>query len=264
MGKVVELLAGQATAPGAAITAVTMAAGITNVVRSVNQDQNPSLLTLWSDNQAAGIIRVMSPRMANNNQGIHLDTVIGQLDPIIPISLGQKLYSQDTLNIGISGSAVAGDLEGAALLIYYPDLPGANGNFISLEDYKSRVTNIMTNRNAIVAGAGGGFTGAAALNATENMFKANKDYAILGYTCSAQCTAVRMIASDLGNIGIGGPGNIVNRAMTANWFIRLSEMTGLPLIPVINSANVGGILVDVMQDENAVAVAIAWIFAELD
>lgn len=264
MGKVIELLAGQATAPGAAITAVTMAAGITNVVRSVNADQNPFLLTLWSQSQAAGIARIMSPRMANNNQGIHLNTVVAQLDPIIPISLGQKLYSQDTLNIGISGSAGAGDFEALACLLLYPDLPGASGNFISLDDLKSRTSNIMTNRNAIVAGAGGGFTGAAALNATENMFKANKEYAILGYTVSAACAAVRMIASDLGNIGIGGPGNIVNRSLTANWFIELSKATNLPLIPVINSANVGGILVDVMQDENAAAVAVCWIFAELD
>ena len=264
MGKVIELLAGQATAPGAVITALAMGAGCTNVVRSVNQDQNPYLLTLWSDNQAAGIIRVMSPRMANNNQGIHIDTVIANSDLLLKPNLGQKLYSQDTLTLGISGSNVAGDFEGAAFLVYYPDLPGASGNFITPEDALSRATNIMTNRNAIVTGAGGGFTGQAALNATENLWKANKNYAILGYTVSAACTAVRMTASDLGNIGIGGPGNVLHRDKTADFFIDLSNSLNLPCIPVINSANVGGIIVDVMQDENAAAVNVAWIFAELD
>lgn len=264
MGKVLEVISGQATAPGAAITALAMGAGNTNVIRSFEGDNAPRLITLWADNQVAGIVRAMSPRMANNNQGIHVDSMIGNLDPLIPISLGQRFYSQDTLTLGISGSAVAGDLEGAGFLIYYPDLPGANGMFISPDDAIGRSTNIMTNRTVIVTGAGGGYTGQMALNATENMFKANKDYALLGYVAQVQCTTVRLIASDLGNIGIGGPGNIANRALTSEWFLHISRKTGLPLVPVINSSNVGGIIVDAMQDENAAAVNVSWIFAELD
>jgi len=264
MGKVLELLTGQATAPGGTITPVTMGAGNTNVIRSFSVDNNARLLTLWTDSQAAGIVRVISPRLANNNQGIHLDTVIGNVEPLVPIGSMQKLFSQDTLNIGISGSAVAGDLEGVGLLIYYPDLPGASANLIGPEAVKSRMTNLMTNRTAIVTGGGGGYTGQMALNATENMFKANKDYALIGYTVSAQCTSVRMIASDLGNLGIGGPGDVAHREFLSRWFYNLSVLTGEDLIPVINSANVGGIIVDACQDENATAVAVSWIFAELD
>ena len=264
MGKVLEMICGQATAPGAAITALAMGAGNTNVVRSFEAGKEARLITLWADNQVAGIVRAMSPRMANNNQGIHIDSIIGNLDPLIPISLGQALYPQDTLALGISGSAVAGDFEGAGFLIYYPDLPGASGNFISPDEVISRCSNIMSNRTAIVAGAGGGYTGQMALNATENMFKANKEYALLGFNCSAQCTAVRMIASDLGNIGLGGPGNIANRKLMGEWFMEISRLTGTHLVPVINSSNVGGIIVDAMQDENAAAVNVAWIFAELD
>lgn len=264
MGKVLEVISGQATAPGAVIVALTMGAGNTNVIRSFEGNNNPRLITLWADNQVAGIVRAMSPRLANNNQGIHVDSTIGNLDPLIPISLYQKLYSQDALILGISGSAVGGDFEGAGFLIYYPDLPGASGVFISPDDVSGRSTNIMTNRTTIVTGAGGGYTGQMALNATENMFKANKEYALLGYECSAQCTTVRMIASDLGNIGIGGPGNIANRYLMSRWFLEISRITNLPLVPVINSANVGGIIVDAMQDENATAVTVSWIFAELD
>ena len=264
MGAVLELLAGQAVAPGAVITPLLMGAGSANVVRSVEAGNNPLLLTCWSQSQAVGIVRAMSPRMANNNQGIHIDSVVANLAVLIPILASQKLYSQDVLNLGISGSAVAGDIEGAGFLVYYPDLPGASGNFITKDEMLGRATNIMTNRNALVLGAGGGYTGAAALNATENMFKANKDYAILGYNVSAACVAIRMIASDLGNIGIGGPGDPVHKRFTSKFFINLSELTGLPLIPVINSANAGGIIIEGMQDENAANTNVTWIFAELD
>jgi len=264
MGQALEIVAGWNTAPGAVITALAPGAGSTLVVRSVPEDANPLLINLWAKNQAAGIIRLMSPRMANNNQGIHLDTVVANLDPLIPAMGTQKLYSQDTLAFALSGSAVAGDIEIGGMLIYYPELPGANANFITPDECRDRTTNIMTNRNVLVLGAGGGYTGAMALNATENMFKANKDYALLGYQSSALFGAWRMTASDLGNIGIGGPGDNVHKKMTSEWFIRLSEHTGLPLIPVINSANVGGIVVEGMQDENAANSNVTFIFAELD
>lgn len=264
MGKVIELIAGQATAPGAIITAITMAAGLSNVVRSFNGENNAMLISLWTQSQAVGIVRIISPRLANNNQGIHFNTVVANENALFPFNLWQKLYSQDTLGIGISGSAGAGDFEAAALLVYYPDLPGSNGNFISIDDLNKRATNLMTNRVAVTAAAGGGFTGQVALNATENMFKANKDYALIGYQVSAACAAVRMIASDLGNIGIGGPGIVGDRHDTGKWFYDIADKINLPLIPVINASNVGGILVDVMQDENAAAVAIDWTFVELD
>lgn len=263
MGKALEVISGQATAPGVVITALAMGAGNSNVVRSVPEDQNPLLLAMWAQSQVAGIVRVMSPRMANNNQGIHIDTVIGNTDPLIPFSTYQKLYSQDTLTLGISGSGVGGQLEGAGFLIYYPDLPGANANFISLEELKTRAINIMSNRNVLVLGAGGGYTGQVVITATENMFKANVDYALLGYEVQTACCTVRMIASDFGNLGIGGPGNQANKALTRRWFISLSEQTGLDLIPVINASNVPGILVDAMQNQAAANTNVAWIFAEL-
>jgi hypothetical protein len=80
---------------------------------------------------------------------------------------------------------------------------------------------------------------------------------------SAECVAVRWVGADIGNLGIGGPGNETDKHLTEDWFVKLSRMTGLPLIPVFNSANKTGILVDGAQDENGTDSILTSIFAEL-
>ena len=78
-----------------------------------------------------------------------------------------------------------------------------------------------------------------------------------------ECAAVRWQGVDTGNLGVGGPGQEVLKALTGNWFAMLSDAYGLPLIPVFNSANKAGILVDAAQDENAAAVRLTSLFVEL-
>ena len=51
--------------------------------------------------------------------------------------------------------------------------------------------------------------------------------------------------------------------MTANWFANMARIMDLPLIPIFNSANKAGLLVDAAQDENAAAVTLTTILVEL-
>jgi hypothetical protein len=51
--------------------------------------------------------------------------------------------------------------------------------------------------------------------------------------------------------------------MTARWFVDLARMTGVPAIPVFNSANQPGLLVDGLQDENGTDVTLTSILAQL-
>jgi hypothetical protein len=53
---------------------------------------------------------------------------------------------------------------------------------------------------------------------------------------SAECGNVSVQGSDTGNVQVGGPGSVA-LIETRRYFKDLSEATGLPLIPVINSAN---------------------------
>jgi hypothetical protein len=173
------------------------------------------------------------------------------------------LYPQDTLTAQLAGSATAGDIETACLLLYYEDVPGAAGRFITPEDLKARGVNIIGVQNTLALGTAGGYSGSQAINTTNDQFKANTDYAMVGYVVDTECACVRWTCVDFGNLGIGGPGCDDFKDVTTNWFERLSLGTKLPMIPVFNAANKNNFLIDGAQDENGADVIVTTFFVEL-
>jgi hypothetical protein len=258
-----ELISGYVTAPDTTITGLTMCSNNSKTVRNAPLDSMVRLLSAWATSQTAGILQIRSPRLHDNVDGIQFNTVADNNKILFPLGANQKLVSQDVLSIGLSGSATAGDIEMASLLIYYDDLPGVEGRFINAEELKSRTKQIMSVTNTLALSTTGDYTGSEAINAEEDNFKANTDYALIGYQVSAQCGCVRWSGSDIGNLGVGGPGNAADNDATSTWFKKLSEEFGLSLIPVFNSANKGAILIDGQQDEDGADVTVNSIFAEL-
>lgn len=259
----VEVLTGFVTAPDTTLTNLTMATGNTLTVRGVDASKQCKLISAWADNQAAGVLDVRSPRMHDNVVGWQSRVVASVVQPLYPLSFQQRLFPQDTLTVQLSGSATAGDIETASLLLYYEDVPGAAGRFISPADLKQRGVNIIGVQNTLALGTAGGYSGSQAINTTNDQFKANTDYAMVGYVVSAECATVRWTCVDFGNLGIGGPGCDDFKDVTVNWFERLSMACNLPLIPVFNSANKNNFLIDGAQDENGTDVVVMTYFVEL-
>lgn len=259
-----ELLTGFVIAPGTTLTGLTMAAGNSLTVRNAAEGADVFLLNAWADEQTALIYRIRSPFLHDNVQGIRMRPIASEVDPLLPLSTMQILRAQDTLIAELSGSAAAGDIETACLLLYYSDLPGVEGIFIDEDALRTRMRNILTVENTLTLGTAGGYSGEEAINAEFDLLRANTDYAILGYTVNIECACVRWRGSDWGNLGVGGPGNDLDKDLTRGWFINLSEATGLPLIPVFNSADRANVLVDGAQDENGTDVVLTTILAELE
>jgi hypothetical protein len=258
-----ELLTGFVTAPGATLTQLTMAAGNSNTIRNAALDSKIRLLTCWADNQAAGVLRVRSPRLHDNVQGIRMQVVASQPMPLLPPRYAQSLVAQDTLTLELSGSGTAGDIETACFLVAYENLPGVEARFITSEDLRSRGRDVVTVENTLSLGTAGGYSGEEAINAEFDLLKANTDYAIAGYIVSAEAACVRYRGVDTGNLGIGGPANPDFPHFTREFFIWLSEAADMPLIPVFNSANKAGLLIDGAQDENGTDITVSTILVEL-
>jgi hypothetical protein len=69
-GAAMELLTGIVTAPSTTQTALTMNVGNSLTIRNARSRARSSLLTAWADVQVRGILRIKSPKLHDNVQGI--------------------------------------------------------------------------------------------------------------------------------------------------------------------------------------------------
>ncbi len=263
MGRAFDTITGIVTAPGGVLTAVTVATGDSLQVKNTPFDKKIWLLDFWAFNQVAGTVRVRSPKLHDNVQGLRYSALANQVEHAVPDGALQMLVPQDTLIVEQSGSAVAGQIETTSILVYYEDLPGISGRFIGMDDLAKRTRFLVTVENSITPGAAGNYSGGVALNASFDLLQANTDYALLGYAVSARAATVAWRGADSGNQRCSGPAEPLSRWVTTQWFKRKARLFGLPMIPVWNSANKANITVDIAQNQAAGAVTVTSIFAML-
>ena len=263
MGQAVEVVTAQGTAIGATLAALAASAGDSLAVRSFEIGKMAKILQAWADVQVAGTARIRSPKMHDNVQGMRFDTIIGEPRPQMPLGVSQRVFPNDTIGVDLAGSAVAGDIEYVAMLIYYEDLPGAAGRFIKADELARRGVNQSWVENTLALGTGGGYTGSEAINAEFDQFHADAEYALVGFEVDTECALVGYRGADLGNYRVAGPGDETIRWVTADWFRRLSVAFDMQLIPVFRANNKAGFNIDGVQDENGADTTVISYFVEL-
>jgi hypothetical protein len=252
------------TAIGAALAATTIAAGDSFQVKNAAPSADVLLLNFWADVQVAGMARIRTPKGHDNVDMIRTRTAIGIVKPLMPLGAPQRLYPQDVEIVELAGSAVAGDVESVVQQVWYSDLPGQNARLFTWDEIKAKIRNMLTVRLAITQGTTAGYNGARAINADVDLLKANQDYAVLGMTTDVECAALCLRGPDTANLRVSVPGEPDLWEDTAWWFRMLSMHYGLKTIPVINSANKGGTLIDAVNDENGGTSNVTIYLAELN
>jgi len=221
------------------------------------------LVQVWCDVQAAGTLRIRSPKMHDNVNGLRIDTIASDAKPLLPWGAMQPLYPNDSLIVELAGSATAGDIEYVVLLEYFDEMPGVGARLFSWDQIKGRIDQLLTVENTIATGSTAAYGGSEAINAEIDQFQQGVDYALLGYKVDIECAAIGYRAIDFGNLRIGGPGDEADPDLYSNWFVRLSNDYGKPMIPVFNGSNKASVLVDAVQDENGADTTITTYLARL-
>jgi hypothetical protein len=262
-----EIVSGSVTGAGSTLTAWTVNAGNSLQIRSANPAKNIWLMEKWAYNDtAAGELRIRSPRLHDNVQGIRTRVVNNDTEPLFSGAAmpghRQKLYAQDILIAEQTGSAA--NIDTGHILVYYEDLPGAVARFIDAPTLIAAQANRLGQEVTVTTtAASGAYTGQVAINSTFDNFKANTDYALLGIMTDTRVGTIRIQGVDTGNLGIGVPGEPTQRHVGSNWFVRLSQAFGVPLIPVFNSANKAAILIDATGHTAAVTAVLTLYMVEL-
>lgn len=261
MGIAYEVLQGSVGSPGTTVTDLVARSGDSFTVRSFPFESGAFLEGVWAKSSTRGLIRVRSPRLHDNVQGIRLQYQTATPQNLLPDEAEQRLFPQDVLVVSATGAAAA---EAAgALTVYYRDLPGTDARLAMWEQVKPRVVNILTAEVAIGSiTTAGRWSDGTALDATFDLLKANVDYAVLGYVTALERLSIALRGPDTGNLRVGGPGP-TSPLETRNWFVDQSRIKGTPHIPIINAANKGATLAFQGDDTAAAAVDVGFILAEL-
>jgi hypothetical protein len=220
-----------------------------------------SLLAVSGGAVASGIIRIRSPLIHDQAQGLRLVRGAGPQVVFAPPDAPQPLFAQDHLIIETSAGATAKSV--VAWWIYLSNMPGAAANLRTAQEVEAATVNV-TGLLCTLAGvaAAGTYSGEQAINVTQNTLRANTNYALMGATFSETIDVAMVNGPDTGHYNVGIPG-LAENIWTRRWFMDLSLLTGLPLVPVINSANAGATMIKAASVEAHAAPNISLILAQL-
>jgi hypothetical protein len=234
MGNALEIIAGNASSPSTSYTALTMNTGDSLTVRNYPNTGNAFLMAITRHDATGGVSRLRSPLLHDNVKGIHVATSESPSLWAYPVPGIQRLAPQDTLIAEVTGSASTLDVMGIS--IYYQGANWAGARLHHFGDFKGMIKSITTVETAITnSGTAGAWTDTV-ITTTDNLLHANTDYAVLGMYCDTAIGIIALKGIDTGNLRVGMAGVAV-LYQGSRYFEQLSALSGLPCIPVFNSAN---------------------------
>ena len=243
----IDTIASYQGTSGSTLASGTMASGDSSTIRYAPPTSDIRLLAaMYDDVTTPETWRVRSPLLHDNVRGIQFFPAATAEAELLPPGPLQKFYPQDSLIFEFTTAAATGKALGA-LSIFYSQLPGVASRLYMPGDVFPLVDAIKP--LSVAVGSGANTAGAwydLVITTTEDLLDANTDYAVLGITFDQAVAAVGVKGADTGNLRVSAPGN-TNPQVGAEYFVRLSRLTGLPCIPVINSANKNNTYISVIS-----------------
>lgn len=261
MPPAIQGITGRVTNPSTTFTALTANTADSFTVKNFLSG-NAWILNAWTKEGTLGDLRVKSSLLHDSTQAIRMRTpLVSKCRSLLPYNHQQPLIAQDALTVEMTGGASETDV--GTLLVYYSDLPGASGAYITVEQFDATNLHTVVLEVAVTSGGTAGqYGGSVAINNTLNTLKANTAYALMGYTVDSEMANIGIVGPDFSNIRISMPGS-TDSYYTANWFYMLAKAQNLPLIPVFNSANAANTTIDCCDTTTATTFNVSLILAQL-
>jgi len=252
-----EVLGSQILNPSTTVTETTALVGQTLQVRA---GSGITLEQVWAYNATGGFLRIRSPNLHDNTQGIRMRAPKANAGIILPYAVKEELQETETLIVETTGGASETDY--VFSLLHYNQLPGQNANLYQWAQIEPEIEKIMGVEVAAKTGTVTKWGAPVAIDTSMNLFRAPARYAILGYQLSVEVGAVCVSGGGIGELRQGGPG-VILPDLTNEWFVRLSEETGQAAIPVFSSMNVGAVNVELGGGTSELESKVTFLCAKL-
>jgi hypothetical protein len=244
MGKAFQIQAYGVSDPSSSYTALVPATGDSLSVGNFALTDVCYMQSFDRIDATKGVDRIRSPKLHDNVKGIHIASAENPTIFALPPYNNQTMYPQDTLIIEATGSASTFHI--ATLGLYYTNYPGISQRLHAWGDISGNIQYIDTVEIAVTNSGTANVWTDTSITTTDNLLRANTDYAVLGYATDLLCAAVAIKGPDTSSVRVGGPGKVAQE-FTADYFVRMSNLTGRPCIPVFNSANANGTFVSTID-----------------
>lgn len=204
--------------------------------------------------------RITSPRLHDNVTGVSWQIAENPTEFMYPADWAQPLFQNDVLVVSMDAAASSDTV--AILQVYYSNLAGVNANLRTWAQVKNNIINIKPVEVDCTSSATIGAWSDTLLTTTENQLKAEYSYALLGFTESANLACVGIKGVDTGNLRIVCPAASPTLKLT-DYFVYMSNMLGVPFIPVINANNRFATYISVAANTASASSNVFPIFAQL-
>lgn len=261
MPTAIDTIQGIATNPGTTLTGITIASGDSLNVRSMAPNSKAEIHFISRQGATAGAVRVFSPRLHDAVKGLtYFPNETPVSSTLLPPQLGQPVYSLDALSVQVSGGT--SETDAVALGIYYDDLPGSAAIVKDIPTVQGNRVNIKVVEVDVTQGSTAFAWVDTKINTTEDVLKANKYYAVLGYDTDTVALAIGVKGPETGNYRCAGPGPTLVLS-TTDYFAKMAFWHNKPYLPTFNSNNRNGYFVSTCQLATGGTTKVSLILAEL-
>jgi len=248
-----EILAMSTTDAATTGTAATIVPGSgTATLQLRYSPKRPNIRNLWAMLTTTGFFQPILNSQHDTTRNFRFSVGANSPDYQKPWDLDMFANSNETIVPTIGSGSGAGVIDSACVLVEYEELGGMQGSYIDNDELSRRQSGILTTVEMELtgaAGATGGWSGAAALNAVTALLKAGREYAILGITSDIAVAALSIQGPCTGNYRNGVPGDIRQIEKQHQGFKVASSLSGVPMIPVLNASDAPSTQLAFLQNE---------------
>lgn len=242
------------------LTAATAATGDSFGVRSFASTDWARLEALFLQGSGTRQARIQSPRMHDNVTGITLQSAEAPTEFPLPQEVGEPLYSADVLSVSMDAAASSDTV--MALLVYYKNIQGSGADVRMWADIASRIEHIKIAQVACITSATIGAWSDTVITTTENQYKADHAYAVLGFLSNVALCCMGLKGPATGNYRICAPGQ-TSTLEISRYFVEMSNFHQTPHIPVFKANDRASTYVSTAANTASVAANVYMVLADL-